>query len=53
MRANALPAGTRQHLLIDARGQSVSEDDLETLRISIILGSNGLIRYSDIIVRTR
>ncbi len=50
-RATELPAGTRQHLFIDARGQSVSDDNVQSIKIMIALSSNNNIRYQDIIVR--
>jgi hypothetical protein len=51
-RAADLPRGTRQTVAIDARGQSISNEDLALLKERINAGTGGLIRSENIIIRT-
>jgi hypothetical protein len=50
-RAQHLPGGTLQSVVIDVRGQSVSREELRQLIERIVSQSNGTLRPSDITVK--
>ena len=49
-RAASLPHGARQTIFIDARGQSLSPKDADQLKMEMVLSSNGIISYQDIVI---
>jgi hypothetical protein len=48
-RAANLPKGSRQGLVIDARGQTVTQNQMASLRARIVRVSNGLVAADDIV----